>query len=118
MYTEAQGTEIGTGQANTTAIISEQGEGSYAAKVCDNYTIGAYSDWFLPSKDELNQMFVNKAAINATAIANGGTAFSGSLYWSSSEIGADVVWIQIFSNGTQNIVFKNSFYRVRAVRAF
>jgi len=116
--TGATGTAIGTGQANTTAIISIQGAGSYAAKVCDNYTVGSYSDWFLPSKDELNAMYVNKTTIDATAIANGGSAFVSTIYWSSSESTTHYAWDQDFSNSNQSTSFKSNGSRVRAVRAF
>jgi len=58
------GTEngIGKGQANTnilTTKLSQIGENNRAAQRCADYTGGGYTDWFLPSKDELNQMFQN-----------------------------------------------------------
>jgi hypothetical protein len=52
--TGATETAIGTGKANTQKIVDIQGNGSYAAKLCSDLTQGGYSDWFLPSKDELN----------------------------------------------------------------
>lgn len=56
--TGATGKAVGTGLANTNQIILAQGAGgSYAAKLCADLVIGAYSDWFLPSKDELNLMY-------------------------------------------------------------
>ena len=74
----ATGTAIGTGSANTDAIIAAQGatETSYAAGVARAYTGGGFTDWFLPSKDELNEMYQNKAAIDATATANARTTTS------------------------------------------
>lgn len=116
--TGATGTVIGTGQANTTAIINNQGAGSYAATVCDNYTVGAYSDWFLPSKDELNKMYQNKIIINTTATANGGSAFASAYYWSSSEFNNLNAWLQSFIGGAQGVNGKDNTNRVRAVRAF
>ena len=51
---------IGQGQTNTTAMMGQVGYTGGAAKVCNDYTITVngiiYNDWFLPSKDELNQM--------------------------------------------------------------
>ncbi|MBV1864294.1 MAG: hypothetical protein KUG74_07630, partial [Rhodobacteraceae bacterium] len=64
----AAGAAIGDGAGNTAAIVIGCSETGIAAKVCANHTDGTYSDWFLPSKDELNQMYLNKAAIDATAI--------------------------------------------------
>lgn len=49
---------IGTGQTNTTEIVAAQGVGSYAAQGCNDLTIGDYSDWFLPSIDELMEMYL------------------------------------------------------------
>jgi len=115
--TGATATAIGTGQSNTTAIINNQGAGDYAATVCDNYTAGGY-EWFLPSKDELNEMYLNKAAINATAAANGGDDFEGTYYWSSTEIDISSVWEQSFSSGNQGSDNKDYLHSVRAVQAY
>ena len=112
--TGATATAIGTGQANTTAIIDSQNPGSYAATVCTALGEG----WFLPSKDELNVMYQNKAAINVTAIANGGDAFVSTHYWSSSEIDFNYAWRQSFTDSYQNNGSKDYSLRVRAVRAF
>jgi hypothetical protein len=68
-----------------------------------------YGDWFLPSKGELNQMYVNKTAI-------GGFASGG--YWSSSESAADVAWVQGFDDGFQVNTTKAVTSYVRPVRAF
>ena len=81
---------IGTGQVNTTAIVAAQGPGNYAAKVCDELVLNGYSDWFLPSKDELNQMCEQKIAIGG---------FSESDYWSSSEESSARAYCQYFNQG-------------------
>jgi len=115
--TGATDTAIGSGQANTTTIINSQGAGSYAATVCENYSGGGYNNWFLPSKDELNEMYINKATIDATALANEGTAFVSTLYWSSTEVW-EFAWGQHFNDGAQWNAGKGCTYRVRAVRVF
>ncbi len=108
--TGATGTAIGTGQANTTAIVTVQGAGSYAAQLCNDLTAGGYTDWFLPSKDELNKLYINKVAIGG---------FADAYYWSSSENNANIAWYQDFNYGYQlNYYFKYNTFRVRAVRAF
>ena len=107
--------------ANTDAIIASQGatETSYAAGLARAYSGGGYDDWFLPSKDELNQMYLNKATINTTASANGGSNFStSSSYWSSTENDTDRAWIQGFFGGSANSRNKSNTFLVRAVRAF
>ena len=118
--TGATATTIGTGSANTDAIIAAQGatETSYAAGLARAYSGGGYDDWFLPSKDELNQMFTNKATINTTASANGGSNFPISTYWSSTEYGFNVAWLQGFGDGNQSATNKSNTFNVRAVRAF
>ena len=118
--TGATGTAIGTGSANTTAIIAAQGatETSYAAGLARAYTGGGYTDWFLPSKDELNKMYLNKATINTTAAANSGSDFAGGYYWSSTEYNLNNAARQDFGWGFQNTNGKNYLFNVRAVRAF
>jgi hypothetical protein len=114
--TGATGTALGTGNANTIAIIDLYGTESNAAKLCYDYTnsetgTGVYSDWFLPSKDELNLMYTNLKVAGVGGFADGD-------YRSSSEISATFAWFQDFSNGDQNQGNKDFGAHVRAVRAF
>jgi hypothetical protein len=114
--TGATGTAVGTGSANTDAIISVQGatETSYAAGLARAYTDGTYTDWFLPSKDELNKMYLKKEILEAVS---GFTAFSN-FYWSSTETGFSTAGFRNFGNGSQDNYFKDYAGNVRAVRAF
>lgn len=108
--TGATATALGTGNANTNAIVSVQGAGSYAAKLCYDLVLNGYSDWYLPSKDELSKLFLNYMAIGG---------FSNSyLYWSSSELNSNVAWIQQFSNGYQDYSWKSTANYIRAIRSF
>jgi hypothetical protein len=118
--TGATGTAVGTGSANTDAIIAAQGatETSYAAGLARAYTGGGYTDWFLPSKDELNKMYTNRATINTTAAANSGSDFANNYYWSSTESDSNNAWRQNFDNGDQYDDYKYYTSPVRAVRAF
>ena len=118
--TGATGTAIGTGSANTTAIISAQGatETSYAAGLARAYTGGGYTDWFLPSKDELNKMYLNRATINTTAASNSGSDFVSDYYWSSTESYINKARVKYFSNGNWLESEKGYARYVRAVRAF
>ena len=56
---------IGSGMSNTNAIIASHGETatSYAAGLARAYTGGGYTDWYLPSKDELNQIYLNMSRL-------------------------------------------------------
>lgn len=126
--TGATGTAIGTGQSNTNAIIASQGAGNYPASLCDAYsvTVGAvtYSDWHLPSKDELNLLWQNLADSDGDGNNSGPGDpnnlgdFVDALYWSSSEDNNTDVSKQDFFNGSQFTDLKNTFGYVRAVRAF
>jgi hypothetical protein len=99
------------GAANTNAIISVQGNtGTYAARICRNYNGGGYTDWFLPSKDQLNLMYVRRGLI-------GGFDFQG-VYWSSTETEVSMASGQYFLTGEQLSSTKNTTDRVRAIRAY
>ena len=109
-------TDYGTGQANTDAMMAQTGYTGGAAQICEDYTnietvTGVYTDWYLPSKDELNKLYINKVAIGG---------FADGYYWSSSEseLGADYAWLQYFGSDLQGANSKYGIYRVRAVRAF
>jgi hypothetical protein len=103
------GTAIGYGLGNTNFIVNNIGNGNYAAKLCYDLVLNGYSDWFLPSLDELYKLYLNKTAIGGFAVA---------AYWSSSEYYSDIAWFQSFGNGSQNLTDKNFILNVRAVRAF
>jgi hypothetical protein len=105
------GTAVGSGKSNTDSIIAAQGSGNYAATLCKNLSIGGFSDWFLPSKDELNLMYTNlkKAGLGG---------FGGSWLWSSSQGSKYNAWYQVFSNGDQYNGYKIVDNSVRACRAF
>ncbi len=119
---EAQDTSIGAGASNTVAIIEahddivELSEG-YAAKKCDTLTVNnnseSFEDWFLPSKDELNQMYVNLQDLDGS-IGN----FETWQYWSSTESDAYNASYQSFGDGDQGGGGKQNEYYVRAARSF
>jgi hypothetical protein len=117
---EASGIAVGTGSFNTDAIVNKYTltGTDFAAGLARDYNGGGYTDWFLPSKDELNQMYTNKETINTTASANGGSNFPISTYWSSTEYGFNVAWLQGFGDGNQSATNKSNTFNVRAVRAF
>jgi len=110
------GLEVGTGEQNTLDIETGCATAGIAARLCTSYEGGGCTDWFLPSKDELNLMYQNLKVFGI-----GG--FADSTYWSSSEndgflVSALEAWIQNFNTGAQNYGLKKHTYMVRAVRAF
>jgi serine/threonine protein kinase len=112
----ADGTAIGTGKQNTADIIAALipgATGHCAAQVCDRLTFGGFSDWFLPSKDELNLIYTN-------LYRQGLGDFSGYMYWSSSERSANSAWAQLFDDDDGYEYDEQKKYEafVRAVRAF
>jgi len=101
-------TGIGTELANSNAIIAQPEHTASAAKLCRDYTGGGKTDWFLPSKDELAQLYAERVAVAGCA----------DFYWSSSENNAIDAWLQNFGDGIQGGCPKVDPIYVRAVRAF
>ena len=115
--TRARAGGVGAGLKNTALIIANQGAvdgNAFAATVCNEYSVTVdgvtYGDWYLPSKNELNLLYLQKSVV-------GGFVIDG-LYWSSTEYNSDYAWYQLFGSGFQNNFFKNDAYYVRAIRAF
>jgi hypothetical protein len=100
---------FGTGNANTQTIVTSQGAGSYAAKLCSDLVLGGYDDWYLPSKDELFILYTNRIVIGG---------FASSSYWSSSEVSTGSAMLHGFSSGIQGSGGKGYLANVRAVRSF
>ena len=105
--TRAYGSGLFEGKYNTIIAHYQQGGSTSAAAICDAY----YDDWYLPSIEELNKMYINLHQLGL-----GG--FASISYWSSTEVDSSVAWGQNFSNGTQINTSKNATRYVRAIRAF
>ena len=109
---------IGCGGDNTIGIINSCPQAGIAARLCGDLVLGGYSDWFLPSRDELFQMYLNKFAIGG---------FANDYYWSSSEHDDDgdlgqydgiYAWWVRFNTGEKSWGDKNAPDYVRAARYF
>jgi hypothetical protein len=87
------------------------GDTGRAAQLAAAFTINGYADWFLPSKDELNQMY---RFLKLNMLGN----FSNNGYWSSSQANNDSAWHQSFGGGSQGSASKVSPHSVRVIRAF
>ncbi|MEP6683716.1 MAG: hypothetical protein ABJA35_10665 [Parafilimonas sp.] len=110
VLTDASGHLIGTGKANTRKIVLAQGRnGSYAALECAKSKNSGYTDWFLPSSNELYQLFVQQTVIGG---------FTGSYYYSSTEANKDECYLEYWPVGWFDLNFKGWVLSVRAVRYF
>jgi hypothetical protein len=111
IVTGANATGIGTGSLNTQTIISAQGAGDYAAKRCADYiSPSGYDDWFLPSKEELIEIYNNKTLI--------GGFTDGPDYWSSSEVDAEDAWSKYMGGAGGGSSAKSIDFYIRPIREF
>jgi hypothetical protein len=115
--TGAQSDANGTGNTVTAVtVLGNNGGAPYAAQTCDALSVTSggvtYTDWYLPAKDELNALFINRVVIGG---------FTGGIYWSSTEHSAVPTgnsWAQLFAGGIQGFSGKTNTNLVRCVRAF
>ena len=108
-----KGDSIYAGKYNTKQIISNKSVEYYAAIICSDFQGGGYSDWYLPSKFELNILYSQYTKRNFNN-------FARDFYWSSSEDVNDVAWLVRFYEGQVHNYKKygSTSFRVRAIRAF
>lgn len=116
---------IGAGKANTAILISAMGRNAYLAKngsattqdyaalLCDRYSTNGYSDWFLPSKEELQYIYINLAGAKLGD-------FTNTEYWSSTVFSDSSVWAKDFKTAMYPQLSRGSDAgaRVRPIRAF
>ena len=103
---------VGTGSANTALIVAGCATSGISARICDELTLNGYSDWFLPSLDELAQMYTKLAA-------DGSGNFANQSYWSSTQSSATQAYTIDFNNGNTNAHQKSQTNRhTRAMRRF
>ena len=80
-----------------------------AANMAASYNGGGKSDWYLPSYDELDALYLTKATVGG---------FEAGIYWSSSEIGASYGWMRSFIGSSASSEGKQDTFYVRPIRAF
>ncbi len=110
--TGARDTALGAGSANTTTIINIQGNtGTYDAKICRDYNGGGYTDWYLPSQNELRLLYLQRSFIGG---------FSLEYYYSSTEVNDSMAVGLYFLNGDQFPHRKDgaTHSHARAIRTF
>lgn len=104
---------IGSGAANTNAIISDCNSAGIAAKICSDLVLNGYDDWYLPSINELEYLDYNLAR-------HGLGNFANYIYWSSS-VPNCATWAadgHYFTTGLSTYLYKSDLNNVRAVRSF
>ncbi len=114
IVTGAVASKPGSGLNNTNRACKVLGfplyeADGYAAVECTEIYLNGYNDWYLASKDELNELYLHKDVVG------GFLPFS---YWSSTEVNATQAWFQNFGTGTQVMQDKFAGYSVRPVRYF
>ena len=126
----AQGLALGTGRANTAAIVAQTIDNQTciggAAYICADLVVNGYDDWYLPSKDELHKLYQMYVQVGEDSGFN--PSKYNQYYWSSSEsagqFGLVLAWYQYFDNDPgpdddlQNTNYKSQTFSVRAVRSF
>jgi len=113
----ADGMVIGTGNQNTIDIEAGCGTGGTAADICANLNLNGFSDWFLPSIDELHEIYLTIGPGASPPNQNIGN-FNEDQYWSSTEFSDVWAYRYIFISDTQASAGKAGGLPVRAVRAF
>lgn len=112
--TGAIASKPGGGLKNTQRIFHVLGDPigapeDYAALECREFSLNGFDDWFMPSKDELNEMYQQKEMIGG---------FKPFAYWSSTEVSVSRAWFQNFGTGQQVKTQKIYSYSLRPVRYF
>ncbi len=103
------GVAIGTGAQNTADIVAGcVSAETTAADLANDYSLNGFDDWFLPSKDELNELFLQRAFLDNAR----------DQYWSSTEIDSSSAWRHIFINSTQASGGRAGSIGVRPIRKF
>jgi hypothetical protein len=116
------------GASNTAAMIVQDATANKAGTLCDSYTGGSQTDWYLPASWELNLLYNSAFSIN-TILENDGNGTTNGFnpesvaptygrYWSSTEYNSNSAWAYGFGYGNSSTNGKFNTYRVRAVRAF
>ena len=95
------------GALNTNTVVVRIGTGPYAASRCDSKVVDGWVDWYLPARDELQQLYLVRDDVGG---------FASSFYWSSTEFDASTAWGTYLDSGQDSVINKNFLSRVRCTR--
>ncbi len=101
--------DIGKGYANSELIAAGCSETGIAAKYCLDLVLNGYDDWFLPSKNELLQLYAQRNVVGG---------FGAGYYWSSSEYDNNLAWDVYFGNGYSDHFIRSTQKIIRPIRKF
>jgi hypothetical protein len=108
----ADGQDVGDGLVNCDSILSQCNDPLGAATLCDQYSVSAQNDWYLPSQQELVLIYQRIHLKNLGGLGD-------NYYWSSTEgATANTGKHILFLNGSIGESTKSNSYSVRAVRNF
>ena len=103
----AESVAIGAGMVNSVFIVKSGVAG--AALMARDYQGGGLTDWYLPARNELMEMYKSRARVSGV---------SQDYYWSSSQNSANLAWSVQMGNGVGNFNLKHLAFAVRPVRSF
>lgn len=102
-------TDLSNGVFNKQRFISTYPSAPFAINYCNNLRYGGYDDWYLPSRDELSQLYPSRGSIGG---------FTSGLYWTSTASGAAPAYYCDFSSGSCSTNNKNTPYLIRCIRRY
>ena len=114
---------VGSGKLNTRRLVTAMGDhayssstgaattGNYAARLADELTYRGFSDWYLPSIDEWEQITL---AVHTARLGN----FSEQLYWSSTESSGETMEAYQVTGDFPISAGRDQGLLIRPVRAF
>lgn len=102
--TSANAKPVGYAATNTNTIVTAQGSGTYAAKLCSDLSLNGYSDWQLPTIEELKILYAARSLTGT--------------YWSSTEFEAGWNYARVVSSGQEGSRSKDETHKVRAIRYY
>ncbi len=89
--------------------LSGEADWNEAMEFCAQYKVDEYSDWRLPTEEELNILYLQKEKVGA---------FVRFSYWSATEYAGHFAFFQNFYTGERDNDFKDNTCYVRAIRSF
>lgn len=117
----ATGQSNWNGLANSQAIIGQGGHTESGALICQQYSGGGFTDWFLPASTQLSAAWNSMFAVNKTLNDTPGAQLMGQYYWTSTEVSAQYALAMNFQSGAPYQEYKGSYVsvlRARCMREF